>query len=80
VTYFHIELRQHEAILAEGAASETFVDDDSRMLFHNASDYARLYPQQAAPAAPIWCAPRVTHGYGLEMVRRRLRARCSEAA
>jgi hypothetical protein len=80
VTYFHIELRQHEAILAEGAASETFVDDDSRMLFHNASDYARLYPQQAAPAAPIWCAPRVTHGYGLEMVRRRLRAQCSEAA
>ena len=79
VEYFHVELDRHEAILAEGAASETFVDDDSRMLFHNAAEYSRLYPD-LAPVAPIWCAPRVNHGYGLEVVRRRLTARCNKAA
>jgi hypothetical protein len=80
VAYFHIELDRHEAILAEGAASETFLDDDSRMLFHNASDHARLYPDHSLPAVPTWCAPRVMHGYGLEMLRRRLAGRCSDAA
>ena len=74
VEYVHIELDRHEAILAEGAASETFVDDDSRMLFQNASEYALLYPHEPPPAAPSWCAPRVTHGYALEKLRRRIRA------
>src|SRR6185312_789106 len=30
VEYFHVELESHDVIGAEGAWSETFVDDDSR--------------------------------------------------
>jgi hypothetical protein len=71
VDYVHIELNQHEAILAEGAPSETFVDDESRRLFDNASEYAVLYPDQDRANAPQWCAPRVTEGYALERLRRR---------
>ncbi len=70
VDYVHVELDSHDVILAEGAPSETFLDDDSRGLFHNAADYAARYPDAAAPAG--FCAPRVESGHGLEAIRRRL--------
>ncbi len=74
VEYFHLELDTHDVILAEGAASETFVDDDSRGMFHNAAEYRALYPDaQAHPA--LFCAPRVEDGAALEVVRRRLAGR-----
>ena len=43
VTYFHVELDRHEAIFAEGAATETFVDHNSRAIFDNADEYGLLY-------------------------------------
>lgn len=70
VEYFHVELDSHDAILAEGAASETFLDDDSRGVFHNAAEHAALYPDAGTPGG--FCAPRVESGFGLEAVRRRL--------
>jgi len=33
--FYHIELATHDLLLAEGAASETFRDDDSEHAFHN---------------------------------------------
>ena len=73
IEYFHLELASHSVIFAEGAASESFVDDDSRMMFHNAADYARLYPD-AEQAPAVYCAPRIVQGFALEAVRRRLAA------
>ena len=71
VEYFHIELARHDIILAEGAPTESFVDDNSRMMFHNAHEYAALYPDaEAGPA--FYCAPRVTNGFALEAIRHRL--------
>ena len=35
VGYWHVELDSHDILLAEGAWSESFVDDDSRGMFHN---------------------------------------------
>jgi Ca2+-binding RTX toxin-like protein len=71
IHYVHIELAAHDAILAEGAWSETFVDDDSRLLFNNAADFRRRYPD--APVLPaLFCAPRVTGGYQLQAIRQRL--------
>ena len=61
---------RHDLLLAEGAPSESFIDDDSRGMFHNAAEYTRLYPD--APAPGTFCAPRVTDGYRLEAIRRRL--------
>jgi len=75
VAYFHLEFDRHAVILAEGAAAESFVDDDSRMLFHNADEYRRLYPDEPVRKAAVFCAPRVEAGHALETVRRTLAAR-----
>jgi Hint domain len=72
--YFHIELDSHDVILAEGALAESFIDDDSRAMFHNARDYDTLYAAEfAAPAH--FCAPRRDEGYEVEAVRQRLALR-----
>jgi hypothetical protein len=74
--YFHIELDTHDVIIAEGALSETFIDDDSRGMFHNAREYAALYPDDAAlPLVGRYCAPRLAEGADVEAVRRRLALR-----
>lgn len=73
VTYFHIELETHDILLAEGAPSESFVDDDSRNMFRNAAEFRRLYPD-AAPLPAVYCAPRIEEGPVLEAIRRRLNA------
>jgi len=49
VAYSHVELDSHDVIVAEGAAAETFVDCDSRRMFHNAVEFAVLYPGEDAP-------------------------------
>ena len=74
VDYYHIELSVHDVIWAEGAASETYIDDDNREMFHNARTFAALYPD-AARATACYCAPRVTDGFAVEDVRQRLAAR-----
>ncbi len=79
VRYFHIELETHDVIFAEGAPSETFVDDDSRGMFHNAADYRCRYPAES-PTGAVYCAPRVDCGYELETVRRRLAALSRDAS
>jgi VCBS repeat-containing protein/autotransporter passenger strand-loop-strand repeat protein/autotransporter-associated beta strand protein len=71
VEYFHIELETHDVIVAEGALSETFVDDHSRGMFHNAYEYAALYPDRSASPAR-YCAPRLAGGYEVEAIRRQL--------
>jgi hypothetical protein len=44
VTYFHIETEKHEIIFAEGAPTETFIDNVSRKAFNNHAEYEALYP------------------------------------
>ena len=70
VDYFHVELETHDIILAEGAPSETFLDDDSRSAFHNAHEFAALYPDTPSPGG--FCAPRVDGGPLLAAIRQRL--------
>jgi hypothetical protein len=71
VDYFHIELDSHDVILAEGAWSETFVDDDSRGMFHNAHEFSALYPDESSRPAR-YCAPRLEEGFEVDAVRQRL--------
>jgi autotransporter passenger strand-loop-strand repeat protein len=71
VVYIHIELETHDVILAEGAPAESFIDDDTRGLFHNAHEYRALYP--AEPFQPArYCAPRLSEGFAVEAARRRI--------
>ncbi|MGO9702728.1 MAG: Hint domain-containing protein [Xanthobacteraceae bacterium] len=74
VEYFHIELESHDVIIAEGALSESFIDDNDRGMFHNAREYRTLYPD-AATAFTQYCAPRLSDGYEVETARRRINAR-----
>ena len=78
VDYFHVELETHDVLLAEGAPSESFMDDDSRGMFHNASGFAALYPDRTVSAR--FCAPRVDAGYQLETIRLRLATAAGEIA
>jgi hypothetical protein len=75
VEYFHLELEMHDVILAEGAPTETFVEDDNRMIFQNASEYFALYPQERKAGPVRYCAPRLEDGHELEALRRRLLGR-----
>ncbi len=74
VDYFHVELETHDVIIAEGAASESFVEDASRGMFHNAHEFRALYPQHLS-APTRYCAPRLDSGYQVETARERFNAR-----
>jgi hypothetical protein len=47
-TVYHIETENHEVVLAEGAATETFIDNVSRRRFDNHAEYEALYGPQPA--------------------------------
>jgi hypothetical protein len=74
VAYFHVELDSHDVVVAEGAAAETFVDCDSRRMFHNAVQFAVHYPGEDAPRWAL-CAPRPNDDAKVEAVWRRLALR-----
>jgi hypothetical protein len=77
VEYFHLEFDRHVVIFAEDAAAESFVDDDSRMLFHNADEYCRLYTDEPRGRFTEFCAPRVEAGAALEALHRTLATRAA---
>ena len=66
VTYFHVELDGHEAIFAEGAATETFIDHNSRAIFDNADEYSLLYGNAATEVQEI---ARLEEGAQLAAIR-----------
>ena len=70
IRYFHLELDTHDLLLAEGAPAESFVDCDSRAMFHNAAEH------DGAPTTRWrFCAPRLDSGPLLEAIRSRIDAR-----
>ncbi len=71
IEYLHIELEAPDAIFAEGAAAETYVECDNRGNYQNAAEFDRLYPN-ADVQKWTWCAPRIDAGDVLVSVRRRL--------
>ena len=44
VTYYHVELDQHDVILAEGLPCESYLDTGNRSAFANGGDEAMLHP------------------------------------
>jgi len=72
VEYFHIELDTHDVLFAEGAAAESYVECDNRNGFHNAAEFARLYPDDDRPSF-AYCAPRLEAGMAeLGTIRQKL--------
>jgi Hint domain len=63
IDYFQIELEAHDCVIAEGTWSETYADGpDQRERFHNAAEFAALYPNHAPPSELVLCAPRPERG------------------
>jgi hypothetical protein len=71
VTYYHVELEnEHGILFAEGAPTESFRDEGSRVLFDNAAEYTLSHGTSSSLPPPA--APRVDEGYQLEAIRHRL--------
>ncbi len=79
VTYYHVELESHDVILAEGAWAESFLDEDNRGMFHNAHEYAALYPDEESVLG-CYCAPRLEDGFELEAIRGKINRRAPRMA
>jgi Hint domain len=43
--YYHVETEDHALIMAEGVASETFIDNADRMSFDNWAEHLALFPE-----------------------------------
>jgi hypothetical protein len=76
VTYLHVELPTHAALLAEGAPAESYLDLGHRHLLQAVGDGA----PPAAQHPPVACAPRIEAGPRLEALRARLAARADSFA
>ncbi|MDR3506082.1 MAG: NF038122 family metalloprotease [Acidocella sp.] len=73
ITYYHVELAAHDLLLAENCLCESYLDIGDRAQFHNAAEYAALYPGEAAPALP--CLPRLESGFALAAAQAEVNAR-----
>ncbi len=78
VTYWHVELPQHDVVLAEGAPCESYLDTGNRSDFDNGKVIAAHPAFAGATANEIWlaqaCAPQCRDGAALEAIRARLAA------
>lgn len=76
VTYWHLELPQHDVIFAEGAPAESYLDTGNRADFDNGPVVTAHPDFSPARANAIWlaqaCAPQCRDGARLEAVRARL--------
>jgi hypothetical protein len=80
IAYYQIELERHDCVIAEGAWSETYADGPGlRDQFHNADEFAELYPNQPPAAELMLCAPRPERGARLDAALRPVVARAAEA-
>ncbi|MBU6448090.1 MAG: Hint domain-containing protein, partial [Rhodospirillales bacterium] len=41
--YYHVEVDEHDLILAEGVSAETFIDNIDRMAFDNWAEHAKMF-------------------------------------
>jgi hypothetical protein len=79
ITYFHVELTEHDLLLAEGILAESYLDAGDRSNFANGGEAVRLHPDFATrpeDTAALWemkgCAPLILHGPRLDAARDRV--------
>jgi hypothetical protein len=77
ITYYHVELAQHDMLWAEGLLAESYLDTGDRANFFDSAGPVRLFPDFATPSidtARFWetkgCLPLVVHGHRLEAARK----------
>ena len=79
VTYYHLELAQHDVVFAEGLPAETYLETGQRSAFTNGGSVIEAHPRFApdeADAQLLWAAlgyaPLVISGPEVESARARL--------
>ncbi len=78
VTYWHVELDCHDAILAEGLAAESYLDTGNRAAFENGGAAVQLQPDFAYGVwEALGCAPLVCTGERLAAIRAALATECN---
>jgi hypothetical protein len=76
VTYYHIELPQHDVLFAEGTPAETYLDCGQRGVFDNTAEPVILHPDfMQSRRQAEGCAPLCFDGEALAPLRARLAAR-----
>lgn len=80
VTYFHIELAVHAALLAEGTPCETYLETGNRNAFETGDALLVLHPDFGRTMRGVeGCAPFTESGHVVEVVRARILARAPVA-
>ncbi len=75
VTYYHLELPDHDVILAEGLPCESYLDTGNRASFGNHDGPIRLHPDFSTLSWEVLgCAPLIVTGPQLDAARVRLAA------
>jgi len=78
VTYWHVELASHDAIVAEGLPAETYLDTGNRADFANGGPAVTVHPTFADA---VWhakaCAPQLRYGDALAALQYRLATRAA---
>jgi collagen type I/II/III/V/XI/XXIV/XXVII alpha len=75
ISYHHIELADHDIVLANGMPAETWLDIGNRSHFANGGEVITLHPDFALRARETaGCAPLVLTGAKLTAVKKRLAA------
>jgi collagen type I alpha len=70
VTWYHVELEEHDVLFAEGLAAESYLDQNNREFFANGGTAVRLFPDFTARTWEMaGCAPLVVTGVRLAGVR-----------
>jgi len=78
IEYWHVELDQHDVLLAEGLAAESYLDTGNRTAFANGGAFIEAHPDFKPKHWAETCAPLVMEGTVLESVRTALLARAQQ--
>jgi hypothetical protein len=83
VRYFHLELEQHDILLAEGLPAESYLDTGNRDVFQNADVPLKLHPDLTtddgqARRESFSCAPFAADAERVQPAWRRLAIRASQ--
>jgi len=71
ITYYHLELAAHDVLLAEGLATESYLDGGDRANFANGGVVVRRFPNFTALLWEAYgCAPLIVTGTELSAARR----------
>ena len=75
VEYWHVELDEHDILLAEGLSAESYLDCGNRAGFVNGADFAEAHPDFRPTDWWETCLPLVSDGPQISRARARLEAR-----